>query len=230
MNQWNHSPNIIVIRYPPLAGGKFVRTCLSYFKSFYYPFPIKQISPFIVNLSNKDLKLHTHFYAMESVPDKTSRHLWHFYELKVPEFWGFRLNQITKFNHWDTLKINIEDSYLLIPDRTKDILKNYMCFLQIHDSTYEEVSSIVPNAKIVNLTDYKLIQTFSSKFKEHHINSGSDLNNFEGPNVINFSMKIILQKSKFLDSLSKLAFELSGDNTYDPRLEEYYTKYRDIHL
>jgi hypothetical protein len=68
------------------------------------------------------------------------------------------------------------------------------------------------------------------RFKSHHPNSHRDLTKISGPNVINFSMQNVFSKSKFIDDVSALALTLSGNNKYDPRMEEYYDKYRAVHL
>ena len=233
MNQFRYSPNIVVLRFPPLAAGKFLGTMLSYFDSFCYPLPIVNIHPLVEHISNEELKSYGHMYAMASVPEKEMRHNWPFYEPKFGLFWGFTTSHVAKASDWDKTSgvLKVEDMEQLTPRRSKDILNSYIsASMNIHDSTYEDLSSIFPNAKIVNLTNYTMVQRLSMRFKSHHPNSHRDLTKISGPNVINFSMQNVFSKSKFIDDVSALAFTLSGNSKYDPRMEEYYDKYRAVHL
>ena len=223
----------MILRFPALAGGKFLGTMLSYFDSFFFPLPMTQIRPLVEHLSNEELKLYGHIYAMASVPPREMRHNWAWYESKFGLFWGYTPSHIFSANPWDfkSDRLKKEDLEQLTPSRSKDILKSYISASMItHECSYNEASLVFPNAKIINLTEYTLLQRMSMRFKLHHVDSVRDTEPISGPNVINFSMQNVFSKSKFIDDVSALAFTLSGNNKYDPRMEEYYDKYRAVHL
>jgi hypothetical protein len=228
-----HSPNIIILRFPALAGGKFLGAMLSYFDSFFYPVPMVTIYPFVEHLSNEELKSYGHIYAMATVPPMELRHNWAFYESRFGHFWGYTPLHVFPAVPWDLKsgELKKEELEQLAPNRSKDIIKSYKsASMLIHECSYDEASLVFPNAKIINLIDYNLLQRISMRFKLHHTNSFRDTTPISGPNVINFSMQNVFSKSRFIDDVSALAFTLSGNSNYDPRMEEYYDKYKAVHL
>lgn len=229
-SQWNLSPHNIIVRYPPLAGGKFLLTMLSYYEKFMYPLPIIYIHQIIDNKDLSKIKELTHLYAMKSIPKKEHRHKWEFYEVLLFAFYRFNYSSFSDKTR-GFYKTSIEDSYNLIPEVTIKLLEKYFCFHVQHDDfNYYELTEITPNATIINLTDYKHIQFLSSRFKFNHKQSVKHLPLLESDrNVINFSMKNIFNKNKFFDDVSKLAFAISGNSNVDSKIEEYYDAYINIH-
>jgi hypothetical protein len=89
----------------------------------------------------------------------------------------------------------------------------------------------MPDATIINLVDYNLIQQVSSRFKKNHKNSNRHIDELPASNnVINFSMKNIFDKDKFLSEVNKLAYLISGDSAVHPDIYKYYDKYKAVHL
>jgi hypothetical protein len=223
---WNLSNNNIVVRFPPLAGGKFLISLLSFYNSFMFPVPLLFNRELIQAPTTAAIKELSHFYIPTSIPPKEVRSYWDRYEVYMIGFWRFRLSALIGSN-----AESIEDTNLLIHTRVHDILQDYKCFHVTHIGTREEILSILPNAIIVNLIDYELIQQVSSKFKIHHSNSQRHTTKLAlADNVINFSMRHIFNKSKFLSEVEELAFRISGDKSVHPGIEEYYDKYKAVHL
>jgi len=228
-DKWNYSSNNIVVRYPPLAGGKFFICMLSYFQNFMYP------APFV---PRKDIQLDTsdivelgnfcHNLKLNTIPYPENKKLWQFFEPVIGRFWNFNLTRITRHNHWDQPKISLEETYDLIPAYTEKCLKILFCFHIIHDSTYQELMEILPNCTIINLTDYESVQV-ASEFKGH-TGSNRNIGQIESPNVINFSMRNVFDAEKFINDLSELSLNISGNAVFDQRIHEYYQRYLEIHM
>lgn len=230
VTQWNLSPNNIVVRFPPLAGGKFLITMLSYYEKFMYPLPIIYIHQLIDTKDLEQVKSFTHAYAMHTIPNKDNRHKWEFFEMFVHGFYRFNFGGFAK-NAKVYYKTSLEDSHKIIPEVTLRLLEKYFCFhVQHNDYLYNEIKDIIPNGKILNLTDYTLLQALSSRFKIDHKQSDRHLPLLESQeDVINFSMKNVFNKNKFFDDVSNLALTISGNDKFDSKMEEYYDAYINIH-
>lgn len=223
---WNLSSNNIVVRFPPLAGGKFLISLLSFYDSFMFPVPLVLNRELIQAPTTAKIKELSHFYIPNSIPPKEVRNYWRRYEVYIFGFWRFGLSTLIGDNAGP-----IEDTNILLHDRVYDILQDYKCFHVTHDGTYEEISSILPNATIIDLTDYELIQNISSKFKMHHTTSERHTTKLiPSDNVINFSMQNIFNKDKFLLEVEELAFKISGNKSVHPGIYDYYDKYKAVHL
>ena len=223
---WNLSKNNIIVRFPPLAGGKFLIGLLSFYKSFMYPVPLVYNRELIQSPDPASIKELSYFYIPISVPPKEVRNHWKRYEVYMYGFWRFTISDLIGDD-----PSPIESTNMLIHSKVNDILQEYRCFHVVHDSTYDQLSSVLPNATIINLTDYDLIQQVSARFKKIHTYSNRHLNDLgSSDRVINFSMKNIFNKNKFLSEVNDLARLISGDDTVHPGIYEYYDKYKEVHL
>ena len=224
--EWNLSKNNIIVRFPPLAGGKFLIGLLSFYKSFMYPVPIIFNRELMQADNLKDIKDLSYFYILNSIPPKDVREYWERYEVYMFGFWRFTVSTLIGDNARPK-----EDTFVLIHNKVREVLQEYKCFHVVHESTHEELSYIMPNATIVNLTDYDLIQQLSSRFKKTHSNSNRHIGKLQSSNnVINFSMKNIFNKDKFLSEIDDLAYLISGDKSVHPGIYDYYDKYKAVHL
>lgn len=228
---WNLSHNIVVMRFPPLAGGRFLFTMLSYFDKFIFPGPLDVMDiredP---NFSDEELKTLYHHFALRSVPHRDVRHFWPLFETGVRRFWGFRLMAlIDNYHYSERATITLPETWDLMPRLSFDLLDRYHGFHTVHESSYEELKSLMPNCKIVNLIEADQLQEISSKFKPHHWKSSRKLPDINGEDVINFSMKNVFDKQNFFNDVAELAYKISGNNNFDPRIEEYYDRYYEIH-
>lgn len=230
--KWNLSPHNVVIRFAPLSGGRFVINMLSYFDKFIFPGPIGRIidSRKEQNFTDIEIKTLFHHLKINSIPHKEVRQFWPIFEIGNKAFWGFRLIDLIQEEHYDRESISISETYNLIWNLTLDLLDRYHGFHLIHESSYGELKRLMPNCKIVTLVEASELQKISSKFKLHHWKSTRHLDPLTGPDTYIFNMKNIFKKNTFFDELSQLAYELSGDKNFDPRMEEYYDKYVRLHL
>ena len=224
--EWNLSKNNIIVRFPPLAGGKFLIGLLSFYKSFMYPVPLVYNRELIQSPDPATIKELSYFYIPISVPPKEVRGYWKRYEVYIYGFWRFTISDLIGDNPQP-----IDATNMLIHNKVNDILQEYRCFHVVHESTHDQLLSIMPNATIINLIDYDLIQQVSSKFKKIHQNSNRDISKLQSDNnVINFSMKNIFNKDKFLSEVNDLAYSISGNNSVHPGIYDYYDKYKEVHL
>jgi hypothetical protein len=225
--KWYLSPNIVVVRFPPLAGGQFFISMLSYFNRFMFPLPFARKPDHIPQA--RDYKNFSHGVIMNSVPEREIRHWWSYFESAGGHsFWGYRVMSLFKGTDLDP-KIEIDDAYEYMPDEIFKLLDEYICFISMHEVTYEEIKNVLPNCKIINLVNNSNLQN-ASYFKEHHNNSIRTLPPIVGPDVYNFDMSNVFNKEIFFAQIKYLANLISKDKTYDPRMELYYDKYINVHL
>jgi len=229
MIKWNLLPTNIVIRFAPLAGGKFLSSMLTYYKKFQYCLPLTAMQE---DLEDYDLESFSHYLKMRSVPEKEFREHWPVFESQDRKFWGFNLGMLLKreqYRHLYCQEISINDTYKLIPKNTLNFLIRKNCIHLTHESSYRELRSLMPNCKIVTVIEADELQTVSMKFKKHHEHSTRRLDIIDEKNCYTFSMKNIFNKKLFFSDLSDFAFKLSGNCEYDSRIHEYYDKYIEIH-
>jgi hypothetical protein len=227
MIKWNLLPTNVVVRFAPLAGGKFFSSILSYYENFQHFLPMA-----LMDYASEDDNLDSlsHYLKMRSIPEKRYRNHWYIFEPQIRKFWEFNLTMLLKEEHYVTRnKLSIEDTYKLIPEKTlKFLLKKY-CFHFIHESSYKELRTLMPNCKIITLVEAEELQKASLKFKQHQVDSKRYIDVLEGKDCYTFSMKNVFNKQMFFNDLSDLSLKLTGNNSFDSRMEEYYDKYVEIH-
>jgi hypothetical protein len=227
MIKWNVLPTNVIVRFAPLAGGKFFSSMLSYYENFQHFLPIDLMD---YDFEYDDLDSLSHYVKMRTIPEKKYRNHWYMFETQFKKFWGFNLTTLLKEEHYVTReKLSIDDTYELIPEKTLKLLFKKYCFHIVHESSYKELKTLMPNCKIITIVEAEELQKASLKFKRHQVDSKRYIDVLEGKDCYTFSMKNIFNKKLFFNDLSDLAFELSGNNSFDSRMEEYYDKYVEIH-
>lgn len=202
MIKWNLLPTNVVVRFAPLAGGKFFVSMLSYYENFQYVLPMALMD---YASEDSDFDSLSHYLKMRTIPEKKYRDQWFCFELQIREFWGFQLSSLIKKEHYHYKhkynQISIADTYNLIPEKSLEFLLKRHCFHIIHESSYKELKMLMPNCKIITLVEAEELQK-ASVFKQHHTRSKRYIDVLEGKDCHTFSMKNVFNKKLFFDELS----------------------------
>ena len=159
MDNWRSSKNHVVLLFPPLAGGKFISYCLSLSDSCVPWFDLTQTK-------SKEAWLEYKLdFINSAIPLQRPNH---WIELSPPSFWGYRFSTHEDLRKTLETKFNNEQIDQKINPAALEFLKTHCCFSVIHNQTYQEIWSVLPNCKIIHLINSDQFRMISLTFKGIH--------------------------------------------------------------
>lgn len=225
MIDYTQSHNIVVLYYPPYAGGKFITNCLGF---------NERCCPSIqIDKDHNSEFRSVEYYLQNKIPslfktippDQDACKRWIEYEVSCGDFWGDNAERLTL----DPATINDK---IFAPSKT--ILDtNYGFLVTHHEEVYSRTCKTFLNAKTLKLVNYQRFITRALEIKTDPSQYSVYMQYAVRIKPVNadfaFNMDTIFAWDDFYKELIRCCRWLEIEPLFDSRLKEFYQLYIDLH-